>query len=614
MSITKFLIIYLLIPSNEKYMNSKHKLFALLCLILFVTGITKAQVYNQNDPKWDQTPSTALYPLGNYVALPQQVLPVQRSMTPRVIKTPNEVLDIFPNIQVLPSPGVLQIETPIVTSRVNPLFMFGSCNIIQSGQINAGSFTTTNGGVNWFGSNYINNGNAANQRSDPGPAIDKNQTIIFTHITSSSNFGAITGMGAEWSTNFGANFSPTVQIEYNTNVDKNLAATDDNPGSPYYVNTYVAYTVFSGSLANGHFNRTTDGGLTWGTAYQINTTPSPYFAQGHDVDVRPNGDVIVCWTVAQQTNPYTEHYVGVAKSTDGGVSFNPSNVQEEAYAVNGTRSFAFNGWSNFRINGFPRISIDKSGGPRNGWIYIVDDQVNMSPAGSDADVIMHRSTDGGATWSAGIRVNQDTLNNGKVQFFPCINVDANGGVNVAYYDNRNFPSVGDSCSVFISRSLDGGNTWVDAEVADHHYKPKQPPGVGGGFDYMGVTSANGKIWAFWSDDKSGTFNAWAGYITATPLGINHQSNQIPKTYSLAQNFPNPFNPTTLIKYGIPKQGLVTIVVYDILGKEVSTLINEVKQAGTYEINFNASNLTSGVYFYKITTNDFTDVKKMMLIK
>lgn len=149
-------------------MNSKHKLLALSCLLFFVTGIIKAQTYNANDPKWDQTPNTVFYPLGNYTPLPQQVLPVQRSMTPRVMKTPNEVLDIFPNIQVLPSPGVLQIETPIVVSRVNPLFMFGSSNIIQSGQINAGSFTTTNGGLNWTGSNFINNGNSANQRSDPG--------------------------------------------------------------------------------------------------------------------------------------------------------------------------------------------------------------------------------------------------------------------------------------------------------------------------------------------------------------------------------------------------------------------------------------------------------------
>jgi hypothetical protein len=593
----------------------KIKSYLMFLLLLFALA---GNVYSQgdnslNNARWNQM-STAVYPSDNYVQLPQKYLPVERSMVPRVIKTPNEVLVVNPNIQVFPSPGVLQIETPIVTNRVNPSIMFGSSNIISGGQINAGSFGTTDGGVTWTGANFINNGNSANQRSDPGPTIDKNQRLIFTHITSNFNFGPVTGMGAEWSTNNGVNFSPTVQIEFNGNADKNLANTDDNTGSPYYGNSYVAYTIFSGSNANGHFDRTTDGGLTWGTAYQINTTPSGYFAQGHDVDVRPNGDVIVCWTVAQTTNPYTEHFVGVAKSTDGGVTINTSNVEEEAYAVNGVRSFAFNGWSSFRINGFPRMSIDKSGGARNGWVYIVDGQVNLAPAGTDADVIMHKSTDGGVTWDAGVRVNQDPINNGAVQFFPCINVDAAGGINVAYYDNRNFPPVGDSCSVFLSRSIDGGVTWTDVEVADHHYKPKQPPGVGGGFDYMGVTSANNKAWVFWSDDKSGTFNAWAGYVNITPTGIGHNENEIPKLYSLTQNYPNPFNPSTKIEFSLPKAGRVKLLVYNVLGDEVATLVNEKMEAGIHAVNFRGDNFSSGVYFYKITAGNFTDTKKMLLVK
>lgn len=96
------------------------------------------------------------------------------------------------------------------------------------------------------------------------------------------------------------------------------------------------------------------------------------------------------------------------------------------------------------------------------------------------------------------------MNDGKVQFFPCINVDAYGGVNVLYYDNRDFPSVGDSCSVYLSRSTDGGNTWTDVELADHHFKPKYCPLLSGGYmgDYIGVASGNNKVWGAWSDDKA----------------------------------------------------------------------------------------------------------------
>ena len=97
-------------------------------------------------------------------------------------------------------------------------------------------------------------------------------------------------------------------------------------------------------------------------------------------------------------------------------------------------------------------------------------------------------------------------------------------------------------------------------------------------------------------------------------GVSNVSNEIPGKYNLSQNYPNPFNPVTKIAYALPKSGLVSIKVYDILGREVALLINEVKNAGNYSVDFNASNFTSGVYFYKLESNGFSDIKKMMLIK
>ena len=98
-----------------------------------------------------------------------------------------------------------------------------------------------------------------------------------------------------------------------------------------------------------------------------------------------------------------------------------------------------------------------------------------------------------------------------------------------------------------------------------------------------------------------------------PTGITN-TNGIANTYSLSQNYPNPFNPTTTIKFSLPKDGLVKLVVYDVLGKEVATLVNGGQTAGNYEVTFDASKLTSGIYFYKITSGDFSDVKKMMPMK
>jgi hypothetical protein len=100
--------------------------------------------------------------------------------------------------------------------------------------------------------------------------------------------------------------------------------------------------------------------------------------------------------------------------------------------------------------------------------------------------------------------------------------------------------------------------------------------------------------------------------TVTSLG--NEYTQTANDYRLSQNYPNPFNPSTKINFSIPKSGLVSLKVYDILGKEVATLVNTNFNAGTHTIEFNASNLSSGTYFYRIQAGNFTEVKKMLLLK
>ncbi|MBN1633835.1 MAG: choice-of-anchor J domain-containing protein [Ignavibacteria bacterium] len=99
----------------------------------------------------------------------------------------------------------------------------------------------------------------------------------------------------------------------------------------------------------------------------------------------------------------------------------------------------------------------------------------------------------------------------------------------------------------------------------------------------------------------------------TITGIENNA-EIPADYQLSQNYPNPFNPTTKISYAIPKAGFVTLKIYDMLGREVANLVNTERQAGTYIVDFDASNLSSGIYFYRISVNEFTDIKKMTLLK
>ena len=90
---------------------------------------------------------------------------------------------------------------------------------------------------------------------------------------------------------------------------------------------------------------------------------------------------------------------------------------------------------------------------------------------------------------------------------------------------------------------------------------------------------------------------------------------IPTSYSLYNNYPNPFNPTTTIRFDIPERTDVELVVYDILGRRVKTLVNnEVKNPGRYDITFNGGGLASGIYIYRLTTNNYTQSRKMMLVK
>lgn len=117
---------------------------------------------------------------------------------------------------------------------------------------------------------------------------------------------------------------------------------------------------------------------------------------------------------------------------------------------------------------------------------------------------------------------------------------------------------------------------------------------------------------------------YGSYILKTTTGgvltgFSSVQNELAKEYYLSQNYPNPFNPTTVINYEIPlnvkgQTSNVKLVVYNALGIEIATLVNENQNSGNYQIEFDGSNLSSGIYFYKLTTGDFSDVKKMTLLK
>ncbi len=125
-------------------------------------------------------------------------------------------------------------------------------------------------------------------------------------------------------------------------------------------------------------------------------------------------------------------------------------------------------------------------------------------------------------------------------------------------------------------------------------------------------------WYYWrvcaiNSNGQGQWSAFRAFKTICQIGISLISSEIPAEYKLYNNYPNPFNPVTKIRYLITKNDFTTLKVYDILGKEIETLVNEKLSPGIYEVSFDGSNLPSGMYFYTIRSEDFTDTKRMLLV-
>ncbi|MGE5435610.1 MAG: T9SS type A sorting domain-containing protein [Syntrophothermus sp.] len=139
-----------------------------------------------------------------------------------------------------------------------------------------------------------------------------------------------------------------------------------------------------------------------------------------------------------------------------------------------------------------------------------------------------------------------------------------------------------------------------------HYEPNLI------LDEVQVNRERGLIFILYSYFYMSVYDLNGNPIVPTNIKENIISNK--KEYALFQNYPNPFNPSTKIVFNVPQAGNVKLAVYNLLGQEVSTLVNEFRTAGTYEINFDASNLTSGSYFYKIEAGQYSSIKKMMLTK
>lgn len=153
----------------------------------------------------------------------------------------------------------------------------------------------------------------------------------------------------------------------------------------------------------------------------------------------------------------------------------------------------------------------------------------------------------------------------------------------------------------VERSIDNQTYAKIAEISGN--------GTTSEMNFYSFTDKNVNSGKYYYRLKQIDFNGDFTYSETIEISINQ-----PESFSLSQNFPNPFNPSTTITFSVPEKSNVSLQVYDLLGKEIATLMNEVKAAGNYTINFDASRLSSGVYYYRLVAGNFISVRKMNLIK
>ena len=266
--------------------------------------------------------------------------------------------------------------------------------------------------------------------------------------------------------------------------DKPGIVVDNAPASRSKGNVYLAWTRFDvyGSSDPEHksqiyFTRSTDQGQTFSMPFRISDTggdcrDSDNTVEGAVPAVGPNGEVYVVWA-----GPLG---LVLDKSMDGGLTFGKDKVIGD---MPGGWDFPIEGLG--RANGMPVTGVDLSNGPNKGTLY-----VNWIDArNGDLDVFVMSSRNGGETWSAPVRVNDDPVKNGKVQFFTWMSVDpADGSINVVFYDRRDTP--GTQTRLTLARSVDGGRTFVNHKIDQQPFSANTGAFFG---DYSSISAYEGRV-------------------------------------------------------------------------------------------------------------------------
>ncbi len=552
--------------------------------------------------------------------------------------------------------GVTWGNTAIASNQGDPVFCADSlgnfyCAVLSSG---IRILKSSDKGVTWTNlGNIVNNANADKEWI----AADQTSGPFQNHVYMAYvNFATGASVDFWRSTNNGASWS----------LVGNMGTGTPNPGPDVCVgpNGRVYLSWYNGGGTTVRVS--TDGGASFsaGVNASFHSTPGTVNASGRNVlktDIRVNGMPHIAVDMSPTstrgyiydvyaTNPPGPDAADIfcTRSTDGGATWSsgsPVRVNDDA---------------TFMDQWMCDVSVDLQG---RVWAFWWDSR-NDDPNNLITDTYGAVSTDGGQTFT-NFKIGNQSFNPAAVKIFQAANHYYLGDyqgiagrtMTFPFYCAQNnslndftayLPDFGISFNKTID-SINPGSTsvvrmrnpvmgpYAGQVTYTSNITPSPSPGT------FTVSFNPGNVRTFNGNADSVVINVLASAnvpqglytdtITAVEtsgprihkrfyqirvgnfVGIQNTNSEVPAVYSLQQNYPNPFNPTTNIKFGLPKGSFVTLKIYDMLGKEVATLVNNLNlAAGNYTYDFNAVNVPSGIYFYKLSAGDFTDVKKMTLIK
>jgi hypothetical protein len=459
------------------------------------------------------------------------------------------------------------------TSRNNAWCIATNGNVVHTvwydGYLNYEIFykRSTDGGINWGTDTRLTNNSAVSEY--PSIAVSGSLVHIVWQDERDGNYEIYYKRSTDGGINWGADTRLT-----------------NNPTNSRYPSIAVSssnvYTVWEDDRDGNYeiyYKRSTDAGLSWGADTRLTNNTS--FSRFASITVS-GSNVHTIWFDHRDG----DEEIYYKRSTDAGLSWGAD-----------TRLTNNNG-----VSECPSITVSGS------VVHVVWDDERHGI--TNPEIYYKRSTDGGINWGEDIRLTNYTANSN----YPSIAVSGSL-VHVVWEDTRD-----SNWEIYYKRSTDAGVNWgADTRLTNNISNSRYPS----------IALSGSIVHVVWYDNRDGG-NGEIYYKrnpTGNTIGIKNISSEIPSSYSLQQNYPNPFNPTTKIKFDIAPSlsfpnapignPLVVLKVFDLLGKELETLVNESAlggQPGTYEVQWDGTNYPSGVYFYKLITKGFTETKKMFLIK